>query len=221
MAERRTGEHRLGAANIWFHHLCRLVVRIYFYIWHGVHIEGREHLPREGGVLVVSNHQSHLDPPILSGFATRPIHFLAKQELFEVPVFKYIMYGMGMVPTPRDGNASTAMRAGIRVIKEGHILGVFPEGTRSKTGERLPAQSGVVAMAVLSGDVPIVPAYISGSYEALPPGKGAPRFRKPVTLRFGPVFHLTPEQRNLKDKEALQDTAEMIMDRVFALKPAD
>lgn len=213
-------EHRLSKGTLWFHDLARLVVRTYGHIWHGVRVVGLEQLPKQGGVLVVSNHQSHLDPAFLSAFASRPIHFLAKEELFRVPVLKVLMVWMGMVSTPREGNASAAMRSGIRVIKDQHILGVFPEGTRSKTGERLPAQSGVVAIAALAGDVPIVPAYISGSFEALPPGAGFPKFRKPVTIYFGTPFQLSAEERNLKDKDRLAETAERIMDHVFALRPA-
>lgn len=214
-------QHRVNHFTLWFLRFSRAMVRLYGTLWHGIRIEGREYIPRTGAGIVVCNHQSHLDPALVGSYSPRPMHFLAKDELFRVPFLGLFLSWMGMVPTPRDGGASGAMRAGIRVLKEHHLLGIFPEGKRSRSGERLPAQPGVVALAVLGGPVPIIPAYIEGSYEAMPPGRKLPVFRAPITIRYGPPFELTADECNLKDKEKLQATAERIMDHIFVLKGGD
>ncbi|MEO7994723.1 MAG: lysophospholipid acyltransferase family protein [bacterium] len=193
-------------------------VRTYGHLFHGMRVSGLEHMPLTGGCVVASNHQSHLDPPILCAFSPRPIHFLAKEELFDTPVVRELITWMGMVRTPRDGGAIAAIRAGVRVIKDGYVLGIFPEGTRSKDGHRQPAQPGVVAIAVMAGNVPIVPAYIGGTLGAMPPGSFFPRFRKPIRIVFGEPFTLQGDETNLKDKARMQQTAERVLDRVFALQ---
>ncbi|HYE78378.1 MAG TPA: lysophospholipid acyltransferase family protein [bacterium] len=211
-------DHAVSTSTLRFLAVSRAFVRTWGRLYHGVTVRGGNNVPRTGGVIVASNHQSHLDPALLCACGPRPVHFLAKEELFKVPGLGLLLKWMGMVPTPRDGAAMAAMRAGIRILKENHVLGIFPEGTRSKTGERLPAEPGVVALAVMAGNVPIVPAYIDGSWAAMPPGAGFPRFRKPITITFGEPIILTPAECNLKDKAKLTETAELIMDRIFALR---
>lgn len=212
-------DHSVNPKTVRFLALSRVVVRTYGHLYHGVRVYGAEHLPATGGVTVACNHQSHLDPALLCAFAPRPVHFLAKESLFKKPGLGAMLHMMGMIPTPKDKAAMIALRAGIRVLKQQHVLGIFPEGTRSTTGERLPAETGVVITSVKAGGVPIVPCYINGSWDAMPPSASFPRFRRPITITFGEPIILTEAESDLKDKEKLVETAELIMDRIFALRP--
>lgn len=193
------------------------LTRLHLRLWHRMKVEGIEHIPTTGGIILAANHQSHVDPPLLGAACLRPVHFLAKEDLFKVPVLKWFLPQIGQVPVVRDtGGGGMALKAGVRLLKHGKVLGVFPEGTRSPDGNRQKARTGVVVLAAL-GDAPIVPAYIYGTRAAMPKGAKLPIPGKAVGIRFGPPITLTPEQRDLKDRTAMEQTAELVMDYIFAL----
>jgi 1-acyl-sn-glycerol-3-phosphate acyltransferase len=142
-------------------------------------------VPATGPVLIVSNHVSLLDPPLVGGSAPRPLYFMAKEELFRVPLFGRLIRSLNARPVRRDGSDMRALKAALGQLEEGHALLVFPEGTRGEEGQPLrEGKPGVGMLAVLSG-APVVPAYVSGSGAALPRGRTLPR---PVRVRvtFGP-----------------------------------
>ena len=145
---------------------------------------GTEHVPATGPVLLVSNHESFLDPPLIGGAAPRQLTFLAKAELFEVPLFGGLIRRLGAHPLRREGGDAGALRTALRVLKAGGALLVFPEGTRGQHGVLGPAKPGAGMLAVLGG-APVIPVYVSGSGRAWPRGR---RFPRPadVTVTFGP-----------------------------------
>ena len=145
---------------------------------------GREHVPRRGPALLVSNHCSHLDSPLVGGASPRPLSFLAKAELFEIPLFGGLIRRLNARPVRREGADPAALRTALRVLQDGGVLLIFPEGTRGEEGVIRPAKPGAGMLAVLSG-APVVPVYISGSGRALPKGRPWPRPAK-VTVTFGP-----------------------------------
>jgi len=147
---------------------------------------GMEHVPAEGPVLLVANHASVLDPPLVGGAAPRRLAFLAKAELFEVPLFGGLIRRLGARPLRREGPDAGALRTALRVLRDGGALLVFPEGTRGEEGVLGPAKPGAGMLAVL-GQAPVVPVYISGSGRAWPRGRKFPR-RTKVTVTFGPPF---------------------------------
>jgi 1-acyl-sn-glycerol-3-phosphate acyltransferase len=157
-----------------------IVMRLFF----GLRSRGTEHIPREGPVLLVANHQSVLDPPLIGGVAPRKVGFLAKAELFEIPVFGGLIRRLGAQPLRREGADAGALRAALRVLKSGGALLVFPEGTRGEEGVLRPAKPGAGMLAVLGG-ARVVPVYVSGSGRAWPRGRRFPR-RAKVTVTFGP-----------------------------------
>jgi 1-acyl-sn-glycerol-3-phosphate acyltransferase len=160
-------------------------MRLFF----GLRTRGREHVPATGPVLLVANHVSLLDPPLVGGAAPRRLNFLAKAELFRVPLLGPLIRGLGAQPLRREGPDAGALRAALRVLKGGGALLVFPEGTRGQEGRLGPAKPGAGMLAVLAG-APVVPVYISGSGRAWPRGRRFPRPAR-VTVTFGPPLAVT------------------------------
>ena len=148
-----------------------------------VEARGLENLPVAGPVLLVSNHSSVLDPPLVGGAAPLRLSFLAKAELFRLPLFGGLLRRLGARPVRREGPDPAAMRMALRVLEEGGALLVFPEGTRGPEGVLRPAKAGAGMLAVMSG-APVVPVYVKGSGRAWPRGARVPRPAK-VTVAFG------------------------------------
>lgn len=144
---------------------------------------GRAHVPRTGPVLFVANHSSLLDPPLIAAAAPRVLSFLAKEELFGIPVFGWLIRRFNAIPLRREGGSAGMMRAALRVLERAGALLVFPEGTRGAEGVLRPSKPGAGLLAVLSG-APVVPVYISGTGRAWPRGRRLPRPAK-VTVTFG------------------------------------
>ncbi len=144
--------------------------------WFGLRVRGAEHVPASGPALIVSNHQSILDPPVIGGAARRQIYFLAKAELFRIPMFGSLIRALHARPVRREGSDPGALRTAAQLLGEGKALLVFPEGTRSLNGRLGEGKPGVGMLAVTSG-APVVPVYVSGTLEALPKGSAWPRGR--------------------------------------------
>jgi 1-acyl-sn-glycerol-3-phosphate acyltransferase len=145
---------------------------------------GTEHIPRTGAVVLVANHSSVLDPPLVGGAAPRPLTFLAKAELFDIPLFGALIRGVNARPLRRDGADAGALRTALKVLDAGGALLVFPEGTRGPEGALREPKAGAAMLAILSG-APVVPTYIKGSGAAWPKGRTLPRPAK-VRVTFGP-----------------------------------
>jgi len=159
-----------------------LVMRLYFRLEaHGV-----EHVPPSGPVLLVSNHSSVLDPPVIGAVTPRQMSFLAKAELFRIPLFGGMIRRLNASPLRREGADASALRAVLRILGEQRMLLAFPEGTRGVEGVLRTPKAGVGMLAVLSGAV-VVPVYLSGTGRAWPKGRRLPRPAK-ITVRFGPAL---------------------------------
>ena len=162
-----------------------LVMRLFF----GLRSRGAEHVPATGPVLLVANHASFLDPPLVGSASPRPLSFMAKAELFRVPLFGGLIRRLNAHPLRREGGDAGALRAALRVLKGGGALLVFPEGTRGEEGILGPAKPGAGMLAVLAGAT-VVPVYVRGSGRAWPRGRRFPRTAD-VTVTFGPPLALT------------------------------
>ena len=124
-------------------------------------VTGLENIPREGGVMLCSNHVSMLDPFFIAGAVKREIRFISKKELFKNKLLGAIMTKLGMFPVDRGGSDMAAMRTCISILKEGGVLGIFPQGHRYKHDENRELQSGAAFIA-LRTRVPVVPIHVSG-----------------------------------------------------------
>jgi 1-acyl-sn-glycerol-3-phosphate acyltransferase len=137
-------------------HLLRMLFR--------VKVIGKEHVPSQGPAVICANHISNLDPPVVGGFIdTREIHFMAKEELFRIPFIGKIITKLNAFPVKRGGGDSGAVKHAIRLLRNGHVLGIFPEGTRSKSGELGKAHVGAALIAI-KGKAPMIPVAIIGPY---------------------------------------------------------
>jgi 1-acyl-sn-glycerol-3-phosphate acyltransferase len=184
-------------------------------VWFGLRVRGAEHIPSSGPALIVSNHQSLLDPPAIGGAARRQIYFLAKAELFRIPLFGRLIRAVHARPVRREGSDPRALRTAALLLEEGKALLVFPEGTRSLDGRLGEAKPGVGMLAVTSG-APVVPAYVSGTLEALPKGAAWPR-RSQVSVSFGPALHFKALIGSGR-KERYREAAEEIMRGIAQLQ---
>jgi 1-acyl-sn-glycerol-3-phosphate acyltransferase len=183
--------------------------------WFGLRVRGAEHIPSSGPALIVSNHQSILDPPLIGGATQRQIYFLAKAELFRIPIFGPLIRALHARPVRREGSDPRALRTAALLLKEGKALLVFPEGTRSLDGRLGEGKPGVGMLAVTSG-APVVPAYVSGTLEALPKGAAWPR-RRQVSVSFGPALHFKAPIDSDR-KERYREAAEEMMRGIAQLK---
>ena len=156
------------------------VVRLVFRMLYRIRAEGIENIPLTGGVVIASNHASFVDPPGIGCVFPREISFFAKKELFSIPVFREFLVWANGVPVDRTGDSSRALMEMIKRLKGGWAVLVFPEGTRTKTGEFLEPRSGA-GMAAVSAGVPVVPCWVEGSFR--------PRmFRSRIVFHFLPPF---------------------------------
>jgi 1-acyl-sn-glycerol-3-phosphate acyltransferase len=158
----------------------------------------QRNVPARGGVLIVSNHQSYLDPVLLSLGLKRPISFMARRTLFRFRPFGRLISALNAFPVTREGVDTAAMREAIRRLREGWCLLVFAEGTRTQDGTIGVLRPGILMVAERA-DVPIVPAVIDGAYEAWPRA-AAPRPGQ-ITIVYGRA--ISREERHGHSREEL------------------
>lgn len=191
--------------------------KLFLLVWHRLRVRGVEHIPDQGGVLMASNHASYLDPPVVgSGYRGRPIHFMARNTLWNSKFGTWWMTKVGCIPVSRGTGDIKALKLTIKALKDGKAVSMFPEGTRSEDGELQEAKGGIGFIIEKSGCV-VVPAYIDGSYKAHPKGT---RFIKPckVTITYGKPITQEDFQALGSGREAYDKHAALIMKRIAELK---
>ncbi len=161
------------------------VFPIFRFLFRGQTI-GIDNLPKTGGVVVVSNHGSHLDPPILGHALGRPVAFMAKSELFRVPVLSFIISACGAYPVKRGAGDREALRTASNRLIEGWATGVFLDGTRQDNGRVNDPKAGAALLSARTG-CPILPVAIVNSHRAFPKGSLFPRFVS-IHLKVGELI---------------------------------
>jgi 1-acyl-sn-glycerol-3-phosphate acyltransferase len=167
--------------------------------WLRLRYVGAENLPRSGAVLLVANHSSHLDPPMLGCGLPRRVRYMAKSGLRKVPIMGRWIANLEVLFVERDGGARAGIEMGIAALREDQVLGVFPEGTRGPDTSVRPFKRGILLILEKSTregrEVTVLPAGIRGTARAFPKGAWFPRPRR-VEVHFG---------RPLSSKEVLAD----------------
>lgn len=166
-------------------------------------VVGREHFPSEGGVLICANHIHNFDPEVVGITAPRPIHFMAKEELFSVPILGKILPHINAFPVKRGMSDRGALRKGLAILKEEKVLGLFPEGTRSKTGELGQGLAGAGFFALRS-NAHVVPCAIIGPYKPF----------KRLKVVYGKPINMEEYRKN---KATPEETTELIMSEIQKL----
>ena len=177
----------------------------------GLRIIGAENLVTEGSVLVASNHESFLDPPLIGNLYKTEMYFLARKTLFKGPA-KWVYPRWNAIPVDQDRPDMASLKTIIRRLKEGHRVLVFPEGARTLDGELGPAAPGVGLIAAKSGAV-IQPVRIRGAREALPRGSSRIRFAR-ISVTVGKPIRLTPEE--IKQASSGKEGYDLIAKRIMA-----
>jgi 1-acyl-sn-glycerol-3-phosphate acyltransferase len=182
--------------------LCWIVFRV---LWRFRVAGGLANIPADGPVIVACNHVSYLDPVALGIALQRPLTYLAKKQLFEIPVLGPVIAALGAYPLDREAGGLTALRSAVRVLKEGRCVGIFPEGTRNLSGTA-EEKGGAALLAALSG-APVVPAAIGGSRDA--------RRLARISVIYGEPIVVKAERRGT---EALEPWTAEIMRRIRELE---
>ena len=189
----KVGDALIG--RLWYR-LVRLVCGVAFGLLFRFRVDGTDNMPPAGPVLVLSNHQSHLDPVLIGVASPRQLRFLARQTLFFWPL-GCLIESLGAIPIDRDAGVA-GLRATLRVLRDGQALVLFPEGTRTADGRLQPLQAGFLPVSRRSGAT-LLPVGIAGAFDALPRGRKIPRF-VPIAVKFGQL--LPPDElENLSNEQ--------------------
>ncbi len=172
---------------------------------------GMENVPIDGPLVVVANHGSHLDPPLLGHALSRPVSFMAKKELFSIPILGPIIKACGAYPVSRGSSDREAIRTACARLDEGWAIGVFLDGTRQREGRVNKPMSGAALLAARSS-APLLPVAIVNSHRALGSGMRLPRLI-PIHLRIGEVL----EPPNSRRKNDLESTTQELQKRINSL----
>ncbi|MGD1913952.1 MAG: lysophospholipid acyltransferase family protein [Rivularia sp. (in: cyanobacteria)] len=158
------------------------MLRVYF----RGRIYGAENVPRNGALVVVSNHASNFDPPIVSNSVRRPVSYMAKEELFKIPIFKQAIQLYGAYPVSRGNADRNAIRKALEYLNDGWAVGIFLQGTRTANGRITDPKRGAALIAA-KAKAPIIPVCLWGTQEIEQKGGTIPQ-RVPVTVRIGELI---------------------------------
>lgn len=174
-------------------------------------------IPRTGGVLVAANHASYLDIPLLGCGMKRRAWYLGRSDLFPVPVVNGILQSLGWIPLRLGRLDRQAFGKAISLIQAGEVVVIFPEGGRSHDGHLRQPKAGIGVIVSQTG-CPVVPAYIRGTFEALPTGARWPRLRQ-VTVRFGEplVFETADAKEKAESKRFYEQVSRTVIEHIAAL----
>lgn len=186
---------------LWYELLCRLL-QLTAVLAYQIRFTGRENIPASGGVLVVSNHQSHLDPPFVGIGYPRRLNYLARQSLFDFAPLRPMIKSLDIIPLDQKGIGISGIKESLRRLKRGEPLVIFPEGTRTRDGRVGRFMPGFTALAVRSGAA-ILPAAIDGAYQAWPRHKTLPGLGR-VRVHYGKPI-LPAEIAALDEKELMAE----------------
>jgi 1-acyl-sn-glycerol-3-phosphate acyltransferase len=165
---------------------------------YGLRYSGRENIPAEGPVLMVSNHQSHFDPPVVGIGCRRQMNYLARTTLFSIWPLGWFIRSLDAIPIDREGVGLAGVKESLRRLKRGEMVLIFPEGTRSCDGEIAPFRAGFTALAARS-HAAILPVAVEGAYDAWPRWRKFPRLGR-IRVRYGQPI-LPDEVARLSERE--------------------
>lgn len=168
--------------------LFRSIFVLIFKILFQVKAFGKNNLPARGGFILASNHRSYLDPIVLGVASPRKLNFMAKEELFHQPIFSRLISAVGAFPVKRSSADLSALKEAMHRVKAGGVLVVFPQGSRRFDGRSEQPHAGIGFLAVKL-NVPVIPAFIRGTEQALPKGAKFIRCCR-ICVHFGRQIHI-------------------------------
>lgn len=187
--------------------LGKMLCSIILFPLHRVKVIGKENFPKKGGVLLCTNHIDNLDPPVVGITCPRPVHFMAKEELFNMPLLKFILPRVNSFPVKRGMSDRKAFRNALSILKDGNVVGLFPEGTRSTDGELQKGLAGAGFFA-LKGEGVVMPCAIIGPYKP---------FRR-LKVVYGKPIDMTKYR---EERASTEEVTEVIMGEISKLIEAN
>jgi 1-acyl-sn-glycerol-3-phosphate acyltransferase len=191
--------------------LTKLAARLFFRF----RVVHREHLIQEGPAILAMNHQSYLDPPLAGSACHRDIYFLARKTLLDAPFLGWLLPKLNVVPVEQEGSDRSALKALIRILREGNCALVFPEGSRTPDGNLQAALPGL-GLVIAKTLAPVVPMRIFGAREAWP-RHGRIHLFRPVTIVVGEPICFSAEEVKPGNKELYARLSERVMEAIGAL----
>ena len=192
-----------------FYKFFKILCRIWYGIFLRTKVIGAENIPSTSGFILAANHMTNWDPPFLGTFIAREVNFMGKEELFKNPIMAAICRGLHVFPVKRGAADKAAIKTAVKILRDGHCLGIFPEGTRSKSGKMRKAEPGVSLIAAMT-KVPIIPAAIVNTNKIF----SEKLFPRLAVVYGTPIYF----DGNAKDKEYLAEFAQKIMAEISKLK---
>ncbi|AAM24573.1 MAG: 1-acyl-sn-glycerol-3-phosphate acyltransferase [Caldanaerobacter subterraneus] len=191
-----------------FYYFAKVIVRAIVKVIFRIKVKGLENIPKKGPVIICPNHISLLDPPVVGALLNRRIYFMAKEELFRNPFLKLLLgTGLGAFPVKRGTADLSAIKTALNHLKKGRAVGIFPEGTRSKTGKLQRAEPGVAMLAIKS-KAPVVPVGIKGRYGLF--SRVIINIGKPMTFEKYYDSKLSSQQLAEIGEEIMKEIAKLI-----------
>ncbi|MEN3190687.1 MAG: lysophospholipid acyltransferase family protein [Atribacterota bacterium] len=198
-----------------FYYIARAICWLLLKIFWRMEVKGIDNIPEKGGLILASNHVSYLDPVVLGISVKRKVYFIAKKEVFNNIFSSFILRNLNAFPVNRENIDIIAFKKAISILKEGGVLGIFPEGTRSSNGKLQELKSGVLKIAKKVG-VPILPVGIIGTHKIYPQGKKLPvLFKYKIVVNYGVPQHFT--NVDLKNKESQKDAINLLSNKIKEL----
>lgn len=191
---------------MWLYDFAKALVTPFYRLLFRIRVEGLGHVPREGGVILCGNHFNGHDPLVVGVVSPRRVSFMAKDEIFKWPVIGFLARGVGAFPVKRGAADRSSLKRALEVLAGGGCFGIFPEGTRSRTGQLGRAEPGTAYIALKAG-VTVIPFGITSTYKLF----------SPIVIRFGPPVNLDQFKGARLTGEALDQAGQEIMAAIGGL----
>ena len=186
--------------------IVKAIFRFFMRIFFRIKIIWKENIPAEGACIICPNHKSYFDPPLVVAFNKRHINMIAKKELYQNHLIAWLGKTFNVFPVERNGKDIEAVKHSLKILKNGEILGIFPEGTRNGMEKGIKVKNGAVLIAIKSG-APIIPVGIKGDYKL---------FSK-VVITYGEPIYYDKSKINSQNKEEIDKLTQELMDRIVSL----
>ncbi len=196
-----------------FHMITRLVLRSFF----NFQVLGAKNVPSSGGVLLMSNHVSYLDPIFIGSAVHRSTRYMARSTLFKPGLIRRFLLSVNAFPVNRGAPDRRAIRQALKVLEDGDLLFIFPEGTRSVDGTTLGKAQAGVGLIAHKTSVPVVPVFLNGAQNVLPRKAKMPKFAK-ITVSFGKPLDMEPYRKDKGSREVYTRMGEEVMARIAKLR---
>ncbi|MCL2235328.1 MAG: 1-acyl-sn-glycerol-3-phosphate acyltransferase [Defluviitaleaceae bacterium] len=189
-----------------FYAFAKTVVSFVYKIFFKTKVTGAENIPKEGGVILCCNHRSYHDTVVLGLISPKPVHFLAKKELFKGKFFASLFMGLGAIPIDREKPSMDSLKRVVGTLKKGKTIGIFMQGGRQEELDTADYKAGV-ALFGIKGQAPVVPVYIQSTFKMF----------SPIHVNIGEPISFEEHYGAKVNSEQLNDLAQTVMSAIAEL----